>query len=442
MTGPAAVLSRASPLPAPAAGKPTGGSPAAVDPAASVAFSELFASVRGEVEAPSSKEEADTARDESEETSQLPLPMPLVVLPPEKSPQARFAEELSATLPPAFGYGTIAAAPPAVAPETAAKPAAAAVPPFASALPAPVPPLAPPLAGNASGASAAVPAVAALTSATAAAPDAALAMPSVIPLKAAAAAPRALPERNAAKTLPQSGSTPGLEALAAATGEPDALPVLTGAAASQDQPGQDGERGDTGPGLPALKETKVAVIHQETHFAPAPPQSPAFQIANRILQEFAADPAMAPQSASQDAASAAPVKVLEIQLDPPELGALIIRMSLKDNMLHLQIAAGRHDTMRMIERDQDALSGMLRSAGYSIDGLNVQITTADRGGTAPQQGGGFNPPAGQHSAERQPEGSGSGQASRPGAEPDRTAEHDRETETPDPRERRGGLVYL
>ena len=433
MTGPGAVLSRAASLASPAAGKPSNVAKVEeINPAAAGSFSELFAAVRGETEAPAPlDEETEIQWDESGDASQLPPPMP-----PEKTPQARFAEELSATLPPA-GYGGVVAAPPITPPGTQTS-AEVAVPPAA-------PPVPPAVGGNVAGAPAsAFPNAVPPALPNAVPPAFPNAVPPALPLKAPAVPLRGAPERNAAKSLPQNTLAAGdPAALAAATADTDAVVASAKPATSDIRPDPDREGGDTARSLAALKDTKVTIIHQETHFAPVAPQSPAFQIANRISHEFATDPAFAPQSAALTRdASAAPVKVLEIQLDPPELGALMVRMSLKDNVLHLQIEASRHDTMKLIERDQDALSAMLRSAGYNIDGLTVQIATGDRGNNPQQPGGGFNPPAGQHSAERQPEGSGSGQASRSGGEPERTAEHGRETEAPGADERRGGLVYL
>jgi hypothetical protein len=48
-------------------------------------------------------------------------------------------------------------------------------------------------------------------------------------------------------------------------------------------------------------------------------------------------------------------------------------MSVKDNALRLDLEAGRGDTVRLIQRDQDALSTMLRSAGYLIEGMEVRL---------------------------------------------------------------------
>ncbi|MEJ2124091.1 MAG: flagellar hook-length control protein FliK, partial [Alphaproteobacteria bacterium] len=55
---------------------------------------------------------------------------------------------------------------------------------------------------------------------------------------------------------------------------------------------------------------------------------------------------------------------------------LTVRMSLKQNVLTLQVEATRPETASLIERDREALSGLLRSAGYSVDGLSVQMTPA------------------------------------------------------------------
>ena len=135
---------------------------------------------------------------------------------------------------------------------------------------------------------------------------------------------------------------------------------------------------------------------------------------------------------------------MRLQLDPPELGSLMIRMSMKDNVLHLQIEASHRDTAKLIERDQNTLSGLLRSAGYGADGLSVQVTTGDKGAGAQQFSGGNAPnqSAGQHSAGRQSEGSGSGQAWQRAIAPEGISENGHQTELPGAPRPRGGSVYL
>ncbi len=433
MTGPGAVMPHASSLPSrSAAALPNSAAAAEIDAAKSEAFSELFAAVNGETELPGEREQdADAVRDENAGPIMPPIPMF-----PEKTPQARFAAELTATLPPEFVQGALLSAPPAAAP---AAPEMVEVPKAPSSSASPVigkPPVQPPL-----GREAAEPVSSALPDA---APEQAPATAYIPPVSAPAIPIRGPQEHIAAKALPQEGSSVG-EPTSTPTATADPLVARAETAISENRSGQDGERGDTTRNAAVLKEAKVSVVLQETHFAPAPQQSPAFQIANRIIHDIQADPAFAAQAAElpQDASSA-PLKVLHIKLDPPELGALTIRMSLKNDTLHLQIEASRHETARLIERDHDALSGMLRSAGYSIDGLSVQVTTGDRGNGAQQfsGGSGFNQSAGQHFAERQPEDSASRQASQRAPAPERITENGREIETPGAPGRRGGPVYL
>ncbi len=445
MTGPGAIMPNAPSLPSPSGAKIANPANAVeVDTAEFGAFYELFEALKGELDEP--EQDLDALRDES--VGPLPLPFPMQMF-PEKTPQIRFAEELSATLPPGFAQGNLASEPPRVEAELSGKTEAPkAVSPPAPPISPPAPPIAggPPVQPLVGRAPAAAPvgndAAAAISSALPGAPpEPKPAGPPVLPVSAPAIPAGGPPERNAAKALPQDSSAVGEP-----TASTDPLAAPAEAATSENRSGQDGERGETARNLAALKEAKVSIIRQETHFAPAPAQSLAFQIANRIVHEVGtADPVFTAQAAAvPDDASAAPVKALFIQLDPPELGALTIRMSLKDETLHLQIEASRHETARLIERDRDALSGMLRSAGYNFDGLTVQITTGDRGNGAQQfnGGSGFNQPAGQHAAGRQPEDSGSGQDWQRAGEPERIAENGRDTETPGAPGRRGGLVYL
>jgi flagellar hook-length control protein FliK len=130
-----------------------------------------------------------------------------------------------------------------------------------------------------------------------------------------------------------------------------------------------------------MGDMKVSVARQETHLTPTMPHSPAMQIAHRITGEIygasatEVTTASAQQNASQDAQrSGSTVKVLQLRLDPPELGMLSVRMSLKQGVLALQVEATRPETASLIERDRDALIGLLRTAGYSVDGLTVQMT--------------------------------------------------------------------
>jgi chemotaxis protein MotD len=67
-----------------------------------------------------------------------------------------------------------------------------------------------------------------------------------------------------------------------------------------------------------------------------------------------------------------PLKVLTIQLHPAELGAVTVRIALKNDVLELQIEAGRRDTARLVDADRETLSSLLRSAGYSVETMTVR----------------------------------------------------------------------
>jgi flagellar hook-length control protein FliK len=99
------------------------------------------------------------------------------------------------------------------------------------------------------------------------------------------------------------------------------------------------------------------------------------QIAARITSEAAA---LTTQTDRTDAQSFtvrqdSPVRVLNIQLQPADLGVVTIRMSVKDQTLRLDLEVGRGETAHLIQRDRETLSALLRSAGYVIDGVQVRV---------------------------------------------------------------------
>jgi flagellar hook-length control protein FliK len=117
--------------------------------------------------------------------------------------------------------------------------------------------------------------------------------------------------------------------------------------------------------------------------------SPLQQIARQIVGELkSAPPAISIAAESLGGASSPPlegvVKVLHIALDPPNLGVVTIRLTLKDNALDLKIEASRRDTAHVIEDGHEALSKALKSAGYSVDGIST-LTAEPPRSVAPGQ---------------------------------------------------------
>ena len=82
--------------------------------------------------------------------------------------------------------------------------------------------------------------------------------------------------------------------------------------------------------------------------------------------------------------------MLQIRLEPAELGAVSIRLKLEAHALELRIDADQPRTADLIRRDQTALTRLLQSAGYDVEALTVYVTEPDRsatsGGQLPQQG--------------------------------------------------------
>ena len=133
----------------------------------------------------------------------------------------------------------------------------------------------------------------------------------------------------------------------------------------------------------ATAEAKVTVLRAETHLPPMAHAPPILQIAERLEAEltsaktdtFKPDDVSLPNlSVKSDSA----LKVLHIQLQPAELGTVTVRMSLKQDALEIQLDASRQETAYMLRQDREALSKVLQSAGYALDGVTVHIVEPDR----------------------------------------------------------------
>lgn len=139
----------------------------------------------------------------------------------------------------------------------------------------------------------------------------------------------------------------------------------------------------------------------------------AHQIADRVTSEAATlTQASRPDAPAFGVRHEAAAKVLHLQLQPEGLGTVTIRMSVKDQALRLDLEVGRGEAGHLIQRDRDALSALLRSAGYMIDGVEVRVV--DASGASAQNGNGqANTPmhGGGQSGSSQPEGRSPGERS-------------------------------
>ncbi|MCL4765807.1 MAG: flagellar hook-length control protein FliK [Hyphomicrobiaceae bacterium] len=164
-----------------------------------------------------------------------------------------------------------------------------------------------------------------------------------------------------------------------------------------DMPPAAREPGASRPTRPSGSEGVVTakVVRQETHFAPVR-LAPAIQIAqavaaalegageSRLARELPGLPAAAKPSLD------GPIRVLHVQLQPADLGTVSVRISLEANILEIRVDTHLAAAAELIRRDQGALTGLLRSAGYDVESLTVHAADTDRSapvsGSPPQQG--------------------------------------------------------
>ncbi|UQR62196.1 flagellar hook-length control protein FliK [Bradyrhizobium sp. C-145] len=130
----------------------------------------------------------------------------------------------------------------------------------------------------------------------------------------------------------------------------------------------------------ALPETtKVTVVQQETHLPPAQFNAPQ-QVANAVvaeLKESATTSATADPAASQTNAPDQPLKILTINLEPPALGNVTVRLRLVRAEVSVHLAAERKDTSQMLDQQRDSIRDLMQSAGYVADVAPVQHGSLD-----------------------------------------------------------------
>lgn len=198
--------------------------------------------------------------------------------------------------------------------------------------------------------------------------------------------------------------------------------------------------------------TKVTVVQQETHLPPAQFNA-SQQVANAVVAELKESPAptasAAPDlAASQTNAPDQPLKILTINLEPPALGNVTVRLRLVGTEVSVHLAAERKDTSQMLDQQRDSIRELMQSAGYVADVAPVQHGSLD----GFQSGSGQSQPqlSGQQQPSSQPQGTfggagtssgqsdGGARQARQEQQPNQEARHDQDVA---PQIRRGP-VYL
>ncbi|WP_143181423.1 flagellar hook-length control protein FliK [Pseudovibrio exalbescens] len=128
---------------------------------------------------------------------------------------------------------------------------------------------------------------------------------------------------------------------------------------------------------PEAKDVKV--LKAETHFMPTSDlKGPSRQVAEGVMRADGGlnDPAKLVRElsqAAQNSKSATPVKTLEIQLRPENLGTVRVSMQLSGDALEITMTASSKEAAEQLQRDSLALTKVLRDAGYRTDSGNLTI---------------------------------------------------------------------
>lgn len=209
-----------------------------------------------------------------------------------------------------------------------------------------------------------------------------------------------------AMAAPQSASTQGKESSSAMPASPGFEAVTANV-----------ERAAKASTRAALPETtKVTVVQQETHLPPAQFNTPQ-QVANAVVAELKESSAPTASAAPDLAASRTnapdqPLKILTINLEPPALGNVTVRLRLVGTEVSVQLAAERKDTSQMLDQQRDQIRDLMQSAGYVADVAPVQQGSLD----GFQSGSGQSQPqlSGQHQSSSQSQGTFGGAGTSPG----------------------------
>jgi len=151
----------------------------------------------------------------------------------------------------------------------------------------------------------------------------------------------------------------------------------------------------------ATPVVKVAVREQETHFQPVAQPTLLQKIVDRIAPDLATTPAPAITGASDPAHALAgpqrvpdaPIRMLTLQLEPPDLGTVTVRMRLTGDAVEVKLSAERQDTTQLLRAERGALVDAMQSAGYTFEIAAIDHSHA----------GHMDPGAGQSHAQSNPD---------------------------------------
>jgi chemotaxis protein MotD len=160
--------------------------------------------------------------------------------------------------------------------------------------------------------------------------------------------------------------------------------------AKSDDPSTHGDSkgGDSAPSAATLTTASASTV--STDASAAVSVSGSLDQLPDLIADAADDLAGATQSAgaAASASTAQPVKELQIDLSPAELGSLTVTMRLVSGKLSVVVAVANPSTLKAIESDRDAIAARLGAAASSLDTLVIQPMRAVATGAADSAGDG------------------------------------------------------
>ncbi|WP_108817544.1 flagellar hook-length control protein FliK [Pseudovibrio sp. Alg231-02] len=123
---------------------------------------------------------------------------------------------------------------------------------------------------------------------------------------------------------------------------------------------------------------EVKVVSLETYLPPAELGRPAQQVASALSKQLsqaasAANTAQELAAQAADAKAAKPVKSLEIQLRPDNLGAVRANIQMRGGELEISLVTNTREAADMLKGDRQALARVLQDAGYRTETQNITV---------------------------------------------------------------------
>jgi chemotaxis protein MotD len=127
---------------------------------------------------------------------------------------------------------------------------------------------------------------------------------------------------------------------------------------------------------------KVVVREQETHFEPVQQPTLLQKIVDRMVTDLPAASASTGMAATDVASpdihrvSDKPLRILTLEMDPPNLGAVTVKMRMIGNAVEIHLSADRPETAQMLRQERGALTEVMQSAGYAFDIASIDQSRA------------------------------------------------------------------